>query len=87
MTDITERLKTLVADHMEIDPDKLVPTASFIADLGADSLDVLEMVMALEHAFEIEISDADVETMRTLADAEQYIRDRLGGDERPTESI
>jgi acyl carrier protein len=86
MTDIAEQLKALVADHMEIDPEELVPTASFIGDLGADSLDVLEMVMALEETFEIEISDADVETMRTLVDAEAYVRQRLDNDRHPVES-
>ena len=58
--------------------DEVVPTASFVDDLGADSLDVVELVMEFEEAFDLEIPDTDAEKIVTVADAVRYIESRLG---------
>jgi acyl carrier protein len=76
MSDIPERLRRVVATHLDVDTARLRPEASFMGDLGADSLDVIELVMAIEDEFGIEMSDEDVETLRTVSDAETYISRR-----------
>ena len=73
MSDIAERVKKIVIDHLGVDADKVVEGASFIDDLGADSLDTVELVMAFEEAFDIEIPDEDAEKIRTVQDAVDYI--------------
>jgi acyl carrier protein len=73
MSDIGERVKKIVVDHLGVEPDKVVENASFIDDLGADSLDTVELVMAFEEAFDIEIPDEDAEKIRTVNDAVDYI--------------
>ena len=57
-----------------------MPQASFIDDLGADSLDIVELVMAMEEEFDVEIPDEDAEKIQTIGDAIQYLREKLGGD-------
>ena len=74
MTDDTaERVKKIVAKHLGVDEAKVVETASFIDDLGADSLDTVELIMALEEEFDIEIPDEDAENIKTVRDVVSYI--------------
>ena len=65
-------------DQLGITKEEVVPEASFIDDLGADSLDIVELVMAMEEAFEVEIPDEDVERIQTIGDAIAYVREKLG---------
>ncbi|MBO4793168.1 MAG: acyl carrier protein [Deltaproteobacteria bacterium] len=73
MASIAERVKQLVADQLGVEEDQVTEEASFMDDLGADSLDTVELVMALEEEFEIEIPDEDAEKVRTVQDAIDYI--------------
>ncbi len=73
MSDIAERVKKIVVEHLGVDADKVTEDASFIDDLGADSLDNVEMVMAFEEEFGIEIPDDAAETIQTVGDAIKYI--------------
>jgi acyl carrier protein len=73
MSEIGERVKKIVVEHLGVEPEKVVDAASFIDDLGADSLDTVELVMAFEEAFDIEIPDEDAEKIRTVNDAVDYI--------------
>ena len=66
MSDIAERVKRIVVEHLGVDEAKVTENASFVDDLGADSLDVVELVMALEEEFGLEISDEDAEKLRTV---------------------
>ena len=70
---VEDKVKQIVAEQLGVDEGEVTPTASFIDDLGADSLDVVELVMAFEEAFEIEIPDEDAEKIRTVQDAIDYI--------------
>jgi len=70
---ILEKIKDVVADKLDADPSDVVDTASFIDDLGADSLDVVELIMGLEDEFGIEISDEEAEGIRTVGDAVRFI--------------
>ena len=72
MSDVAERVKKIVVEHLTVDPEKVTPEASFIDDLGADSLDTVELVMAFEEEFGIEIPD-DAETIQTVGDAVKFI--------------
>jgi acyl carrier protein len=73
MSDTAERVKKIVVDHLNVDADKVVDNASFIEDLGADSLDTVELVMAFEEEFGIEIPDDAAESIVTVGDAVKYI--------------
>jgi len=73
MSDTAERVKKIVVDHLNVDPDKVTESASFIEDLGADSLDTVELVMAFEEEFGIEIPDDAAESIVTVGDAVKYI--------------
>jgi len=73
MSDITDRLKKIVVEHLSVDEDKVVESASFIDDLGADSLDTVELVMAFEEEFSIEIPDDAAETIQSFGDAVKYV--------------
>jgi acyl carrier protein len=68
-----ERVKQIIVEQLGVDEAEVTPTASFVDDLGADSLDTVELVMAFEEAFEIEIPDEDAEKIRTVQDAVSYI--------------
>ena len=74
---LSERLRGLMAEQLGVEPSEMKPDANILEDLGADSLDVVEMVMAIEEAFDIEIDDEDAEAMRTVADVEAYVAKRL----------
>jgi len=73
MSDTAERVKKIVVEHLNVDPDKVTDNASFIEDLGADSLDTVELVMAFEEEFGIEIPDDAAESIVTVGDAVKYI--------------
>jgi acyl carrier protein len=73
MTDVAERVKKIVVEHLGVEADKVVDTANFIDDLGADSLDTVELVMAFEEEFGVEIPDDQAETIVTVGDAVNYL--------------
>jgi acyl carrier protein len=73
MSDIAERVKKIVVEHLSVDESKVTESASFIDDLGADSLDTVELVMAFEEEFGIEIPDDAAETIQTYGDAVKFI--------------
>jgi len=73
MSDIAERVKKIVVEHLSVDEGKVTESASFIDDLGADSLDTVELVMAFEEEFGIEIPDDAAETIQTYGDAVRFI--------------
>lgn len=75
MASIEERVKQIVAEQLGVDDAQVTAEASFMDDLGADSLDTVELVMALEEEFDIEISDEDAEKILTVQDAISYITD------------
>jgi acyl carrier protein len=70
---VEERVKSIIVEQLGVDADEVTPEASFVEDLGADSLDTVELVMAFEEAFDIEIPDEDAEKIRTVQDAIDYI--------------
>ena len=73
MSDISDRVKKIVVEHLSVEEDKVTESASFIDDLGADSLDTVELVMAFEEEFGIEIPDDAAETIQTVGDAVKFI--------------
>jgi len=73
MSDIAERVKKIVVEHLGVEPDKVTESASFIDDLGADSLDTVELVMAFEEEFGCEIPDDAAETILTVGDAIKFL--------------
>ena len=76
MSKTEEQVNKIVVDHLGIDESKITPQSKFIDDLGADSLDTVELVMAFEEKFEIEISDDAAETIITVQDAVNYIESK-----------
>ncbi len=68
-----EKVKQIISEQLGVDEAEVTPSASFVDDLGADSLDTVELVMALEEAFDVEIPDEDAEKIRTVQDAIDYI--------------
>ena len=77
MSNVLERVTKIVVDRLGVDEAEVVPAASFKEDLGADSLDVVELVMQLEDEFEMEISDEDAEKIATVGDAVSYIESHV----------
>jgi len=73
MASVEERVKQIIVEQLGVDEGEVTPTASFVDDLGADSLDTVELVMAFEEAFDIEIPDEDAEKITTVKDAVAYI--------------
>ncbi len=71
---LTERLRDIVSNQLGVEPSEVVPEARILDDLGADSLDVVELVMALEESFDIVVPDEDVENLLTVADVQAYIQ-------------
>ena len=78
MSDVFDRVKAIVVKHLEAPPEKVTDKASFIDDLGADSLDNVELVMAFEEEFSIEIPDDAAEHIQTVGDAVTFIQSKLG---------
>ncbi|MFQ6337626.1 acyl carrier protein [Bacillus sp. AF62] len=77
MADVLEHVTKIIVDRLGVEETEVVPAASFKEDLGADSLDVVELVMQLEDEFEMEISDEDAEKIATVGDAVTYIESHL----------
>ena len=73
--EIFEKVKSITADQLGIDEDKIVMESAFLSDLEADSLDIVELMMALEEEFNIEIPDEDVEKLSTVSDVVNYIKE------------
>ena len=71
---IEDKLKSIIVEQLGVDPEEVTMEAAFVNDLGADSLDTVELVMALEEAFKIEISDEDAEKIHSVGDAVKYIQ-------------
>ena len=74
-----DRVKEIIAKELEVDTKQLTPEAKFIEDLGADSLDIVELVMALEEEFGIDIPDEDADKLRTVGDALNYLKTQTAG--------
>jgi acyl carrier protein len=73
---VESKIKTIIADQLGVKPEEVTPNASFVDDLGADSLDTVELIMALEEEFNVEIPDEDAEKMKTVGDAVKYIEEK-----------
>ena len=78
MSDIEEKVKDIIAEELGVERDKVQPNASFMEDLGADSLDTVELVMAFEKEFDIDIPDEEAEKLRTVGDALKYLHSKSG---------
>ena len=76
---IEERVKDIIVEELGVERDKLTSEASFMEDLGADSLDTVELVMAFEKEFDIDIPDEEAEKLRTVGDALKYLHEKMGG--------
>ncbi len=74
--EILEKLKNIIVDQLGVEGEQVVPGANFIDDLGADSLDIVELVMAIEEEFDIQIEDADAENIVTVKDVIEYIKNK-----------
>ena len=74
---VEDRVSEIIVEQLGVTAEEIKPEASFIDDLGADSLDIVELVMAMEEAFDIEIPDDDAEKMQTIGDAMSYVKERL----------
>jgi len=74
--DILERVKEIVVDKLGVEENEIVPSARFIEDLGADSLDTVELIMKFEEEFDLEIPDSEAENLKTVQDAIDYISKR-----------
>ena len=70
---VEDKVKKIIAEKLSVDLDEVVPDASFVDDLGADSLDLVELIMSMEEEFDIDISDEDAEQIATVKDAIAYI--------------
>jgi acyl carrier protein len=78
MKQLEEKVKDIIADELGVEREKLTDGASFMEDLGADSLDTVELVMAFEKEFDIDIPDEDAEKLRTVGAALKYLHEKLG---------
>ncbi|HEY7127078.1 MAG TPA: acyl carrier protein [Ktedonobacterales bacterium] len=75
--DVFDRLKKLIVDQLGVDEADVVPSASFVDDLNADSLDLVELIMSLEEEFKLQISDKEAEEIKTVGDAQEFIEEHL----------
>ena len=78
MSTTYERLKKLVVEQLGVEEDEVKPEASFVDDLNADSLEMVDLIISLEEEFGIQVSDEDAERIKTVKDALDYLNDRLG---------
>jgi len=74
---VEQRVKEIIVEQLSVSEEEVVPEASFVDDLGADSLDLVELIMVMEEKFEQEIPDEDAEKLQTVQDAITYIKDRV----------
>ena len=74
--DLESRVSAIIVEHLGVTKEELAPEASFIDDLGADSLDIVELVMAMEEEFDIEIPDDDAEKIQTIGDVISYVKEK-----------
>jgi acyl carrier protein len=74
---IEDKVREIIVEQLGVSPEEVVPEASFIDDLGADSLDIVELVMAIEEEFALEIPDDDAEKIQTIQDAISYVEERV----------
>ena len=78
MSDMVEKVKDIIAEELGVEREKLTEVASFMEDLGADSLDTVELVMAFEKEFDIDIPDEEAEKLKTVGDALKYLQEKMG---------
>jgi acyl carrier protein len=78
MSNVEEKVKDIIAEELGVEREKLTAEASFMEDLGADSLDTVELVMAFEKEFDIDIPDEEAEKLRTVGDALKYLHEKTG---------
>ncbi|MFL5520002.1 MAG: acyl carrier protein [Gemmatimonadales bacterium] len=78
MSNVEEKVKDIIVEELGVEREKLTSEASFMEDLGADSLDTVELVMAFEKEFDIDIPDEEAEKLRTVGDALKYLHDKSG---------
>ena len=78
MSNVQDKVRSIIAEQLGVKPEQVTPQASFIDDLGADSLDTVELVMALEEEFGVEIPDEEAEKLVTVGDATKYIEEKAG---------
>ena len=79
--EILSRLKEIIVDRLDVEEDQIVPEASFVEDLGADSLDIVELIMGIEEEFDIEIPDEDAEKLTSVGEAMNYTLSKIGVDD------
>ena len=78
MSNVEDRVKDIIVEELGVEREKLTTEASFMEDLGADSLDTVELVMAFEKEFDIDIPDEEAEKLRTVGDAMSYLHEKIG---------
>ena len=78
MHELEDKVKDIIVEELGVERDKLTESASFMEDLGADSLDTVELVMAFEKEFDIDIPDEEAEKLRTVGDALKYLHEKMG---------
>ena len=78
MSDLVERIKKIICEQLDVAEEDVVPSASFVDDLGADSLDQVELIMAMEEEFNVSITDEDAEKIVTVQNAIDYVKKALG---------
>ena len=76
MSDVLEKVKGIIVEQLDVSEDKITPEASFIDDLGADSLDIVELLMAIEEEYGLEIPDDEAEKLKTVGDVVAYIENK-----------
>ena len=79
--EVLARLKEIITDRLDVEEDQIVPEATFVEDLGADSLDIVELIMGIEEEFDIEIPDEDAEKLTSVGEAMNYTRGKIGVEE------
>ena len=79
--EVLSRLKEIIVDRLDVEEDQIVPEASFVEDLGADSLDIVELIMGIEEEFDIEIPDEDAEKLTSVGEAMNYTLNKIGLDD------
>ena len=81
MEEVQAKLKEIVIERLNVEEDQIKPEASFVEDLGADSLDIVELIMGIEEEFDIEIPDEDAEKLTTVGEAMAYVKTKLGAED------